>query len=339
MSTVYQIDHRSGTVQNTQNPAGQLSALQNGKYLLMRGMPKVAMNQAVEILDNSFFQLIGGELQINARLSGGGKKTQSLSLKEEQQTGLPRELWYIVAKNIEDDRDLASFASCCREFRAVVDSNQNLHLRRIGIYDKVLGKAHWAHLGDVGEEPPLPENIEAILAEPCPAALGLERFGTTIGDTHILALIPATLNGERLTLERFKTLLDSRDGPKITCWYPEGNENNCADFSYWALISKGCIQNSKNKGYKEQKQMAAQLGGYYRLPKLIEMLFGLYLQEVAHHDNLYASDSWTRCEELSSDGRWPMACRGFGGGGGVDGHYRVYANFGVGVGVLRKSSF
>ena len=339
MSTIYQINNRSGTVQITQNPAGQLSALQNEKYLLMRGMPKVAMNQSVEILDNSFFQLIGGELQIHARLLGGGKKTQSLSLKENQQPKLPGELWYEVAKNIEDDRDLASFASSCREFRAVVDSNQNLHLRRIGIYDKALGKANWAHLGDVGEEPPLPKNIGTILAEPCPDVLGLERFGTTIGDTHILVLIPATLNGERLTLERFKTLLDSRDGPKITDWYPSGNENNHAAASYWALISKGCIQNSKRKTYAQQKQMVAQLGDRYRLPKLIEMLFGLYLQEVAHHDNLYASDSWTRCEELSSDGRWPMACRGFGGGGGVDDHYRVYANFGVEEGVLRKSSF
>ena len=85
MSTIYQINNRSGTVQITQNPAGQLNALQNGKYLLMRGMPKVAMNQAVEILDNSFFQLTGGELQIHARLLGGGKKPQSLSLKENQQ--------------------------------------------------------------------------------------------------------------------------------------------------------------------------------------------------------------------------------------------------------------
>ncbi len=87
--------------------------------------------------------------------------SESFNTKQ-QQIKLPQELWYEVAKNIEDDRDLASFASSCREFRAVVDSNQNLHLRRVGVYDKALGKANWAHLGGVGEEPPLPANIEKL---------------------------------------------------------------------------------------------------------------------------------------------------------------------------------
>ena len=204
--------------------------------------------------------------------------------------------------------------------------------------EQALGADAWAHLGDVGKEPPLPEDMEAILAEPCPAALGLERFGTTIGETHILVLIPATLNDKKLTLERFKTFLDSRDGPKITSWCPEDSENNHAVASYWALISKDCIQNSKNKTYVQQRQMVAQLGDRYRLPKVIEMTFGLYLQEVTHHDNLYAN-SWARCKEMHSYGRYPIACCGFGGGGGVGYFYDSASHDLVGVGVLRKSSF
>ncbi|MCP5492000.1 MAG: trypsin-like serine protease [Chlamydiales bacterium] len=204
---------------------------------------------------------------------------------------------------------------------------------------QTLGAEAWAHLGDVGEEPPLPERIHEILSEPCPAALGLERFGKTIGDTHILVLIPATLDGKPLTLNRFKELLDQREGPKFTRWHPEGHENTPASSSYWALISKACIQNSRNKSYDFQRQMVEQLGDHYRLPKLIEMVFGLYLQEVTHHDNLYPNNLWTRCEDMSSDGGCPMAVRGFGGGGGVYGSNGVAYSYCVGVGVLRKSSF
>ena len=36
--------------------------------------------------------------------------SESFNTKQ-QQIKLPQELWYEVAKNIEDDRDLASFAS------------------------------------------------------------------------------------------------------------------------------------------------------------------------------------------------------------------------------------
>ncbi len=626
MSTIYKISHRRGTIQILQSSAGQLSALQNGKHLLMRGMPNVEMNQAVEILDNSFFQLIGGELQIHARLLGGVKKTQSnkdisedflcpiiqqimfdpvvaadgetyereaiekhlnkrqtsplhgeqlehthlninrkvkrqidafleknpdyredlylpqssiksviqalhthdtktlqtllrkdkrllgkhysdlelseslekttllelactispeiLSLvvqahqqkpnltleliskttqhlgvkgvkilmqtfKQNPQTNLPlaidannplflqallelgadpntenptplhqaaqksdlhptiidlliehgadakavndqgqrpsalaKQLGHLAtAERIEQKRQekklkhliepLAQELGQQKErsrrilaatYQALIGIEQSRIDRsakqviqdlrfeigeELGIEqvreiiptlpEQALGAAAWAHLGDVGEEPPLPENMEAILAEPCPAALGLERFGTTIGETHILVLIPATLNGEKLTLERFKTLLDSKNGLKITEWYPKGNENNHAAASYWALISKGCIQDSKNQTHAQQKQMVAQLGDRYRLPKVIEMAFGLYLQEVTHHDSLYADDSWARREDMRSDG-YSIVCRGFGGGGGVSNRYDN-AIISVGVGVFRKSSF
>ena len=624
MSTIYQISHKTGTIQILQSSSGQLSALQNGKHLLMRGMPNVTMNQAVEILDNSFFQLIGGELQIHARLSGGVKKTQSnkdisedflcpitqqimfdpvvaadgetyereaiekhlnrkqtsplhgdqlehthlninrkakrqidafleknpdyredlylpqssiksviqalhtqdtktlqtllrkdkrllgkhysslevsessekttllelactispeiLSLvvqahqqkpnltleliskttqhlqvkgvkvlmqtfKQNPETNLPLAIdannplflqallelganpnvgdptplhqaaqksdlhptiidllieYGADAKAVNDQRQrpstlakqLGHLATAERIeqkrqekklkhlieplIKELAEQKQQLtqvrrllgvtHQALIGLEQsrtgrsamraiqelrfeigeelgigqvreiasllpaQALGAAAWAHLGDVGEEPPLPENMEAILAEPCPTALGLKRFGTTIGETHILVLIPATLNGEKLTLERFKTLLDSRDGPKITRWLPGGNGNNHAAVSYWALISKDCIQGSKSKTYAQQKQMVAQLGDRYRLPKFIEMVFGLYLQEVTHHDNLYAN-SWGRCEEMHSD-RYPMACRGFGGGGGVS-YQDDVARIKMGVGVFR----
>ncbi|MCP5492763.1 MAG: hypothetical protein H7A40_06970, partial [Chlamydiales bacterium] len=171
--------------------------------------------------------------------------------------------------------------------------------------EQALGAKAWAHLGDVGEEPPLPEKIHEILVQPCPAALGLERFGKTIGETHILALIPKTLDGAPLTLERFKQLLDERGSLKVNEWKPGGHEAICASSSYWALISKDCIKGSRMMPYAAQKLIIDNLGGQYKLPKLIELLFGLYLQRMNDPEELQRIDApqfslmwhhYSRCE-------------------------------------------
>ena len=88
---------------------------------------------------------------------------------EVQQHKLPAEVYFTIAASIEDGKDLAYFAATCRLFRAVVDSNQVLYLRRLGVYDFAFGKAEWKkYFGDVGKEPPLPANINQILNSPCP---------------------------------------------------------------------------------------------------------------------------------------------------------------------------
>ena len=88
---------------------------------------------------------------------------------EVQQHKLPAEIYFKIAENIEDDKDLVYFAATCRLFRAVVDSNQMLYLRRLGVYDFAFGKAKWSkYFGDIGEEPPLLPNIDEILNSPCP---------------------------------------------------------------------------------------------------------------------------------------------------------------------------
>ena len=267
----------------------------------------------------------------SAEVRGSPPKAQCLVGKT--LNSLPVELVQKVFDYLNDE-DLARASGVCKEWKACVEGLLLGRERRLG---KVYGKGAWAHLGDVGKEPPLPKRIDEILAEPCPAALGLERFGQTIGETHILVLIPETLDGQPLTLGRFKTLLDQRDGPKITTWNPGGVENTPPSPSYWALISKDCIRDSKNKTYDAQKQMIMQLGESYRLPKVIEMAFGFYLQEKVHGGNLYDKNSWTRCEEEDSN-RHPVAVRGFGSGGGVFSNFAVAYDL-VGVGVSRKFSF
>lgn len=165
---------------------------------------------------------------------------------------------------------------------------------RSSIPKQALGVAAWEHLGDIGEEPPIPPSYLAFLNEPAPPALGLEEFGSTIGETHILVLIPATLNGEPLTLDRFNAFLKSHDAPKMPSWCSLSGPM-ATRRSYWALISKGCIKDSNNKTFSQQCELIRQLGNNYQVPSLIEMVFGMYLQHRAHKDNLYVSTR-TRCK-------------------------------------------
>ena len=52
------------------------------------------------------------------------------------------------------------------------------------------GKKHWeTYFGDVGDEPPLPGGIEAILQSPCP--YNPEK---KLEETHLLTLIPKSVN-------------------------------------------------------------------------------------------------------------------------------------------------
>ena len=65
------------------------------------------------------------------------------------------------------------------------------------------GADMWAHyFGDVGVEPPLPSNIDEILKSPCPF-----WPDKTIGQTHLLTLIPETVEGKPFTLNLLNELV------------------------------------------------------------------------------------------------------------------------------------
>ena len=86
------------------------------------------------------------------------------------------------------------------------------------------GKAEWAtYFGDIGQEPPLPDNIDAILNSPCPF------FGDKnkkVKDTHELVLIPATIGGEPLTLNKLQEIIQNpkQQGTKINLRWGDGSE-------------------------------------------------------------------------------------------------------------------
>ena len=193
----------------------------------------------------------------------------------------------------------------------MVDSNHVLHLRRLGVYDYAFGKAKWGkYIGDVGVEPPLPENIREVLESSCPYWRGKK-----IKETHMLTLIPATVDGEVLTLERLGELVKT---PKVgypghyRLWFPHGHEKAKTDASYWVLMTKDVIPGTRNESYVEQQN---RLKEGYEVPKLIEAAASILMAYISEKKRCIQRNplTYTRCQE---EGEERMADGGSGSAGG-----------------------
>src|ERR1700688_617828 len=105
--------------------------------------------------------------------------------------------------------DLARCSQVSKQWKTLA-SDEALSKRAI-VRTFAFGKEKWAkYFGDIGAEPPLPANIEAILKNPCP--FFPEK---SVAQTHMLVLIPKTINGKPLTLRSLEELVqEPREGYK-----------------------------------------------------------------------------------------------------------------------------
>ena len=115
------------------------------------------------------------------------------------------------------------------------------HIKRPSM---VFGKREWAdHFGDIGEEPPLPLNIKQILNAPCP--MWPEK---KVYETHLLTIIPETVNGQSLNLRFLRELvLHPLKGPSTRySYYYNEYVDPPAPRSHWTLLSRDVIPGSQN---------------------------------------------------------------------------------------------
>ena len=204
------------------------------------------------------------------------------------------------------------------------------------------GKAKWAlHFGDVGEEPPLPEDIEQILQGPCPIWQGKK-----VEETHILVLIPASVDGVPLTMNSLGALVQKpKSGPASkydTCSLGE-YQTFSSNHSYWMLMSRDLLQGSRNKAWEAQFQQVATLaqttGIPYTVPRAREAAICLFMQHVSTGQRLYHDNPWTAtpCEEFTiKEKKWYPVVGGFGSKGLYVQNRQAAASENRGVGVVRK---
>jgi hypothetical protein len=186
------------------------------------------------------------------------------------------------------------------------------------------GKEKWAiHIGDVGIEPPLPPDIDKILKSPCPFFPGKK-----VEETHLLTLIPKTVNGKPLTLNSLEELMKLPKKGIATRYvsYRDGIKKEHGDaapsFSYWVLFTKDVIPESRKKSYNKQKKLVASYSHkahvLYEVPRLLEAAVSIFMEYLLTGQRLYSDSPWTftRCQErISEHPNWPLVVGGFAVGG------------------------
>ena len=265
------------------------------------------------------------EAPITPDNKGGGELSYSL----------PKEIWMLIFGYL-DPFSLGRNCVVSRDWKILASDEQLWK----ALYPAIaFGKEKWAtYFGDIGEEPPLPRKIHQILDSPCPF-----WEGKRVGETHILVLIPATVDREKLTLDKLKELIQNpKSGDRATNYahYDQDTKNEHGDTpikqSYWVLMTKDVIPGSRRKSYHEQKGLVSQHEGY-SLPKAIEAAICLLMEHAVSGTKLYGIDprTYTRCKELVI-GRCPVVVGDFGSRGFCVSYVGCGDDYCDGVGALRK---
>jgi len=187
------------------------------------------------------------------------------------------------------------------------------------------GKADWERFfGDVGAVPDIPEGMAEILKAPCP--FNPEK---QVKDTHMLVLIPQTVDGKPFTLNLLQELIQKHKEKEASRFeiYSDQVKNELGDKqceeAHWILMTKDVIPGSRNKTYDEQKQLVKEKReGVYELPSAIEAAASILMHYFKTNEHLYGQHPWTytRCQETVIENQWPVAIGGF-SPGGLDVHY------------------
>jgi hypothetical protein len=178
-----------------------------------------------------------------------------------------------------------------------------------------LGPAEWKAKGiEVGEVPPIPSSItKALLNSECPL-----HPGEKIKDTHILMLVPKTVNGEPYTAFKLDELCATRKGSGealLNPDYKEWKEMSWASTpqpeSEWVLIPKSDPDRSKVPAEKHfrSKQIAAQQQVHdeyyseYREVRALEVITMALLNDMVNGEPRIL-DGWNylRCVEPNASG-------------------------------------
>lgn len=207
-----------------------------------------------------------------------------------------------------DDAELAKFQQVNKKCKALAseESLWNALTPRIAF-----GKKQWAtYFGDIGKAAPLPKGIHKILKSPCPFWPGKK-----VEETHMLVLIPETVNGEPLNLKTWGELVKAPKEGHATqyrfIWDTIINEhgNQATTKSHWMLMTNYVIEGSSNKNYTDQQILIAEFAKKteinYEVPNVLDATIGIFMHYIRFGERLFNADNdlwvYTRCQEKAKD--------------------------------------
>jgi hypothetical protein len=178
---------------------------------------------------------------------------------------------------------------------------------RTPVPSQAFGAKKWKqYFGEVGIAPPLPGDISEILSRPCPFWPEQQ-----VKDTHLLVLVPSTINGRPFTLNLLNELIRSpKSGNHSTKYDYYDNEiarvfgNQASDSSYWILMTRDVLPGSKTKTHASQQALIAEYayskGILYEMPHVLEAATVILSHFACTGERLHTDNPWTftRCQEL-----------------------------------------
>jgi len=154
---------------------------------------------------------------------------------------------------------------------------------------------------DIGEVPPLPEYITEGLLNSESVMQG-EKWGygaqTRIKDTHVLTLIPESLDEVPLTINSFHNELkeaQSTENKDRLLWELDWHAGdpvcNERKRSHWMLLSKSVLPNTLNKTYEDQlKELKQEAYSNYEVPGVREVIVSVLMHYMLTGDKLLGGD-------------------------------------------------
>ena len=201
-------------------------------------------------------------------------------------------------------------------------------LSQTAILAEAFGAREWTqYFGSVEAAPSPPSDIDLaqVLNSPCPF-----WAGKVVKDTHLLVLIPATVDGKPFSLNLLGELIQRPKGgghsTRYDCYDRDVQEQFGAQSptrSYWVLMTRDVLEGSRSKDYASQKDLvachASRTGLPYELPSALEAATAILSHYVRSGERLYADAPWTytRCQELVAyrGSNYPAVVGGFAPGG------------------------
>jgi hypothetical protein len=198
-----------------------------------------------------------------------------------------------------------------------------------------LGAEEWKAQGIViGTPPPIPPSItKALLNTECPL-----HPGQKIKDTHILMLVPKTVNGEAYTALKLDELCATRKGSgyklidsDVSSWKSHDWAKAAQAKSEWVLLPKSdpdpkqvpVGKHFRSKRTAAQKKVHDKHYPEYREVKALEVMTMALLYDLTHKEQLLPD--YVRCEEPNAFGGPGRICVGDSFALGL----AVYDNFGA----------
>ena len=151
-------------------------------------------------------------------------------------------------------------------------------------------------------------------------------------ETHVLVLVPQTVNGKPLTLKNLGELVQKPLNGGHATKYSLFNLGEFVDQpakSHWALLTRTVIEGSRNKLYKDGKAVLAQYSQktniVYEIPTVLDAVVCNFMEYVRSGTWLYGDNplTYTWCQEKYNASYYLVV------GGGSGSGLRVSISYGA----------